>query len=79
MDKIAGPTAGTITTPTAAATTVTGLVAGTYRFELRVTDNGGAFGRDTMQVIVNAAPNIPPTANAGPIKPSHFLPVIKQH
>ena len=64
--KIAGPTAGTITTPTAAATTVTGLVAGTYRFELRVTDNGGAFGRDTMQVIVNAAPNTPPTANAGP-------------
>ena len=34
--------------------------------ELRVTDNGGAFGRDTMQVIVNAAPNIPPTANAAP-------------
>ena len=64
--KIAGPTAGTITNPASATSTVTGLVAGTYRFELRVTDNAGAFGRDTMQVIVNAATNIPPVANAGP-------------
>ncbi|MFN8250507.1 MAG: tandem-95 repeat protein [Ferruginibacter sp.] len=64
--KISGPTAGTITSPNTAATTVTGLVAGTYQFELRVTDNSGAFGRDTMIVTVNAAANIPPTANAGP-------------
>ncbi|HQY10584.1 MAG TPA: T9SS type A sorting domain-containing protein [Ferruginibacter sp.] len=64
--KIAGPAAGTITSPTTAGTTVTGLVQGTYRFELRVTDNAGAFGRDTMQVTVNASSNIPPTANAGP-------------
>ena len=40
------------------------MVQGVYSFELRVTDNNGAFGRDTMQVTVNAA-NIPPTANAG--------------
>ena len=64
--KVAGPIAGTITNPTAAATTVTGLTAGVYKFELKVTDNGGATGRDTMQVTVNPAPNIPPTANAGP-------------
>ena len=64
--KIAGPTAGTITSPTTAGTTVTGLAAGVYRFELRVTDNAGAFGRDTVQITVNAASNIPPTANAGP-------------
>ena len=38
---------------------------GVYRFELRVTDNNNAFGRDTMQVTVNAAPNTPPSANAG--------------
>ncbi len=64
--KIAGPTAGTITTPAAATTTITGLAAGVYRFELRVTDNSGAVGRDTVQITVNPAPNIAPTANAGP-------------
>lgn len=51
---------------TTAATSVTGLVAGIYRFELRVTDNNGAIDTDTMQVTVNAAAtNIPPVANAG--------------
>jgi K+-transporting ATPase c subunit len=63
--KIAGPTPGTITTNTSAATTVTALAQGTYQFELRVTDNSGAFGRDTIQVIVSATGNIAPTANAG--------------
>jgi len=64
--KVSGPAAGTITNPNTAATSVTGLVQGFYQFELRVTDNNGAFGRDTMQVTVNIAPNIPPAANAGP-------------
>ncbi len=64
--KISGPAAGTITNAAAAATSVTALVAGVYKFELKVTDNGGAIARDTMQVTVNAAANIPPTANAGP-------------
>ena len=64
--KISGPAAGTITNSASAATTVTALVQGTYKFELKVTDNNGAVGRDTMQVIVNPAPNVPPTANAGP-------------
>ena len=63
--KISGPAAGTIANATAATTTVTGLVLGVYKFEIRVTDNNGAFGRDTMQVTVNPAPNIAPTANAG--------------
>ena len=61
-----GPAAGAITTAAAATTSVTALVQGTYQFELKVTDNNGAVVRDTMQVIVNPAPNIPPTANAGP-------------
>jgi hypothetical protein len=63
--KVAGPAAGTITNTATAATAVTGLVQGTYQFELRVTDNNGAVGKDTMQVTVNPAGNIPPTANAG--------------
>ena len=62
--KISGPASGTITNANSAATTVTGLVQGVYQFELKVTDNNGATGKDTMQVTVNAA-NIPPTANAG--------------
>ncbi len=64
--KVAGPTTGTITTATAATTALTALVAGTYKFELKVTDNGGAVGRDTMQLTVNSATtNTPPVANAG--------------
>jgi len=63
--KIAGPTAGVITTPGVANSTVTGLVAGTYQFELKVTDNSGASASDVVQVIVNPAANVPPTANAG--------------
>ncbi len=64
--KISGPAGPVITTPTLATTAITGFVtAGTYQFELRVTDNNGAFGRDTMQVTVNPDPNIAPTANAG--------------
>src|SRR4029079_2018924 len=58
--------AATITNATSAATTVTAMVQGTYKFELKVTDNNGAVGKDTIQVIVNAAPNVAPTANAGP-------------
>jgi hypothetical protein len=64
--KVSGPAGGTITSPAAVSTSVTGLVQGVYKFELRVTDNNGATGRDTMQVTVNPAGNIPPTANAGP-------------
>ena len=66
--KISGPIAGTITNLTAAITSGAGLVQGVYRFELRVTDNNGATGRDTVQVTVNAAVppvNQAPTANAG--------------
>ena len=62
---ISGPTSGTITDASSAATSVTGLTEGTYQFELRVTDNKGATAVDTVQVIVNAAANIPPTADAG--------------
>lgn len=58
--KEVGGTA-TITSPTSATTTVTGLSAGEYRFKLTVTDNNGATGSDTVHVRVNN----PPTANAG--------------
>jgi hypothetical protein len=44
---------------------VTGLTAGIFIFELTATDDFGETGTDQVQVIVNAAGNNPPTANAG--------------
>ncbi len=61
--KISGPSAGTITSPAQAATTVTGLAQGSYVFRLTVTDNGGATGTDDVVITVNA--NGVPTAAAG--------------
>lgn len=62
-----GPANYTIVSPTQAQTAITGLVQGTYQFELRVTDNQGAIGRDTVTINVNGpSPNQPPVANAGP-------------
>ncbi len=66
--KHSGPTQFTITNPNAAQTTVTNLAQGTYQFVLRVTDNNGGTGTDTMSIVVNAGPpppNVPPVANAG--------------
>lgn len=60
--QVSGP-ACTITTPTAASTTVTGLQAGTYTFSLTVTDDLGATGTDN--VVVTVVANFPPTVNAG--------------
>ena len=63
--KISGPVASSITNANNASTTITGLTAGTYQFELKVTDNLGSVGKDTIIITVNAAPNVKPTANAG--------------
>ena len=56
--KVLGPASGTITNPTQAQTTVTNLVQGSYTFELRATDNGGAVKRDSVIVVVNPASGI---------------------
>ena len=74
--KISGPSDGTISNMNAETTSVTGLIQGTFQFELKVTDNNGAVGRDTMQVIVNPAANIPPVVKAGSDQ-SITLPVNK--
>lgn len=63
--RVSGPTTFTLGTANAATTTLTNLVQGTYVFRLTVTDNSGATGTDDVTVTVNAAANIPPTANAG--------------
>jgi hypothetical protein len=46
--------AATITSPSSASTTITGLVQGSYTFRLTVTDNGGATASDDVLITVNA-------------------------
>lgn len=58
-------TGGTIVDSTAASTDFTGLAAGSYSVELKVTDDSACVRRDTMQITVNAASNTPPIASAG--------------
>jgi K+-transporting ATPase c subunit len=64
-NKVTGPAQFTIVSSTLAQTAVNGMVQGVYTFELVVTDNNGAIGRDTLQVTVNSAGNIAPKAIAG--------------
>lgn len=64
--QVSGPNTAGISTPTQTSTGITGLIQGTYVFQLLVTDNDGLTGTASVQVIVEPAiPNEPPTANAG--------------
>lgn len=62
--KVSGPAGGSIATPAAVKTSVTGLTEGTYQFQLKVTDNNGAISIASVKVIVKPAP-LPPVADAG--------------
>ena len=65
--KISGPVSSNIIKPSDSLTKVKSLVAGSYLFELKVTDNGGLFAKDTLRIIVDPVltTNHPPIANAG--------------
>ncbi|HEU4553896.1 MAG TPA: PKD domain-containing protein [Chitinophaga sp.] len=64
--KISGPASYTIAEADASNTDVTGLVAGTYVFELTVTDNAGGSSKDRVTIsVVGTGGNTPPVANAG--------------
>lgn len=54
--KIGGPSTYTITSPSTAITTITGLIAGTYVFRLTVTDDDGAEDFDDITVLVEPPP-----------------------
>jgi peptidoglycan hydrolase-like protein with peptidoglycan-binding domain len=62
---LSGPNIPTLANPNSAQTTVTNIIAGTYIFELTVTDNRGASAKDTIQVKAVVAENKSPIANAG--------------
>lgn len=60
---ISGPNSPTFGTPSAASTTVSGLIAGTYTFQIIVTDNTVLATVKQIQVVVLA--EVPPTVSAG--------------
>jgi hypothetical protein len=66
--KITGPASFSIVNANTVQTQVTNLVIGIYQFELKLTDGGGLFSKDTVQItVIDPAPiNRPPVANAGP-------------
>jgi pimeloyl-ACP methyl ester carboxylesterase len=51
--------------PSASDTAVSGLVQGSYVFEVSVTDSAGASAKDQVAVTVNPAPNLIPSVTAG--------------
>src|SRR5215203_2835594 len=57
--KISGPLILTITNVNIVQTNVTNLVQGSYQFELKVTDAGGSFSKDTMTVTVTITSCLP--------------------
>jgi K319L-like, PKD domain/Kelch motif len=61
--KISGPSLFNITTANVLQTQVTNLVEGIYQFELKVTDAGGLFSKDTVLVSVNGAIAVSPCDN----------------
>jgi len=52
--QVSGPNTAVLATPTQWSTTVAGLAAGTYVFQMTVTDNGGGIYALTTSVVVNA-------------------------
>ena len=65
--KISGPAQFSLASAGSANTQLSNLAGGVYLFQLKVTDNAGATGLDTVKITVNAAPvpNQAPIANAG--------------
>ncbi len=74
--QVQGPAANLLS-PTAAQTQVTGLVAGSYRFVVEVTDNQGAKARDTVQLSVSPAPN--QAASTASVYPNPARDVVNIH
>ncbi|MEX1241456.1 MAG: Ig-like domain-containing protein [Cyclobacteriaceae bacterium] len=70
---VSGPSAPTLAGETTNALSVTGLIGGTYIFRITVTDNSANSSFDNVNVVLQSAGNVNPTANAGP-DISLFLP-----
>lgn len=62
--QVSGPNTATIANASVLSTTASGLILGTYVFQLKVTNNLGATATSTVTITVQNAPA--PNANAGP-------------
>ncbi len=62
--ELSGPNTASVNSSGLSAS-VTGLIEGTYVFQLTATDNHGLSGGSNVTVVVNAAAKQPPTVNAG--------------
>jgi K319-like protein len=63
--SISGPNGAVINNPSSATTSVSGFIAGTYVFQLQVTNSSGLSATDNVTVVVNAESTSGPVANAG--------------
>ena len=64
--KMNGPNGGVVTNSTSQTTPVIDLNAGTYTYQLTVTDNQGAKGTSTINIVVNPPVVNPPTGSITP-------------
>jgi hypothetical protein len=65
--QVSGPNTAAIASAASLKTLVTGLIQGSYVFQLSATDNNGQLGIATVTITVNpgSATNVPPTVSAG--------------
>jgi hypothetical protein len=67
--KVSGPSSFSLSNLRTAQTQLTGLVQGMYLFELKVSDAGSLFSKDTVQIVVNAGVITPPLIDTTFIAP----------
>ena len=74
--KISGPSSFNIANTNSIQTQVTNLIEGIYLFELKVTDAGGLFSKDTLLAIVSTqSPNTSCPASNRPVVNAQLIPV----
>ncbi len=73
--RISGPNTPTIVSATSVTTNITGLIAGTYVFQVLVTDNLGSTSTDTVQITVSqpSLTKIAPTDILSGILPDNVI------
>jgi len=63
--KVSGPTGGNISSTSSLSTSITGLQAGTYVYRLTANGSSGVLATDDITIVVSAASNAAPVADAG--------------
>lgn len=71
--QLSGPSTGTIATANTSSTVINNLVQGVYQYQLNVTDNSGAVGRDTVQLTVNLSTALPPSNLLPAVNPANIV------